>query len=155
MRARYARLTSRSYYFQPEYHTGKSFLVLNDVSTFSPNDCDFLWFFPVVLVLGFCRENVFTQCLCLTHEDNPIFERKALQLNKLESFLLKTVIPFIRIAHCPRGSYFKVLGDLILISANVSESMEKILPLEQSLVPVSFKRKLTYQETFIEEFIEK
>ena len=61
-------------------------------------------------------------------EDNEAFTRKALQLNKLESFLLKTVIPFIRIAHCPRGSYFKVLGDLILISADVSESMEKICP---------------------------
>ena len=78
-----------------------------------------------------------------------------MQLDKLESFLLKTVIPSIRIAHCPRGSYFKVLGDLILISANVSESMENILPLEQSLVPVSFKQKLTYQGSFIEEFIEK
>jgi hypothetical protein len=42
-----------------------------------------------------------------------------------------------------------------LITANVSQSMEKILPLEQSLVPVSFKRKLTYQGSYIEEFIEK
>ena len=88
-------------------------------------------------------------------EENEIFERKALQLNKLESFLLKTVIPFIRIAHCPRGSYFKVLGDLILISADVTESLEKILPLEQSLIPVSFKRKLAYEGSYIEEFVEK
>ena len=78
-----------------------------------------------------------------------------MQLNKLESFLLKTVVPFIRIAHCPRGSYFKVLGDLILISADVSDSMDKILPLEQSLIPVSFKRKLAYQGSYIEEFVEK
>ena len=65
------------------------------------------------------------------------------------------MIPFIRIAHCPRGSYFKVLGDLILISADVPSSMEKILPLEQSLVPVSFKRKLEYSGSYIEEYIEK
>ena len=68
---------------------------------------------------------------------------------------MKTVIPFIRIAHCPRGSSFKVLGDLILISADISESLGKILPLEQSLIPVSFKRKLAYQGSYIEEFVEK
>ena len=66
-------------------------------------------------------------------EDLEMFERRALQLNKLEAFLVKLVIPFIRIAHCPRGSYFKVKGDLILISANVRDSLETILPLEQSL----------------------
>ena len=65
------------------------------------------------------------------------------------------MIPFLRIAHCPRGSYFKVLGDLILITADVSKSLERILPLEQSLIPVSFKRKLSYQGSYIEEFVEK
>ena len=68
---------------------------------------------------------------------------------------MKTVISFIRIAHCPRGSSFKVLGDLILISADISESLGKILPLEQSLITVSFKRKLAYQGSYIEEFVEK
>ena len=47
------------------------------------------------------------------------YEREALKLNKLESYLLKMVIPFIRIAHCPRGSYFKVKGDLILITSDI------------------------------------
>ena len=78
-----------------------------------------------------------------------------MKLNKLEAYLLKLCIPFIRIAHCPRGSSFKVLGDLILISADVSESLTKILPLEQSMIPVSFKRKLAYKGSFIEEFVEK
>ena len=91
----------------------------------------------------------------LFKEDNDIFEREALKLNKLESFLLKRVIPFIRIAHCPRGSSFKVLGDLILISADVSNSLDKILPLEQSLLPVSFKRKLAYHGSYIEEIVDK
>ena len=59
------------------------------------------------------------------NENLETFERKVLQLNKLESFLLKLVIPFIRIAHCPQSSYLKVKGDLILISADISHSLEK------------------------------
>ena len=91
----------------------------------------------------------------LFNENVESYERRALQLNKLEAFLLKLVIPFIRIAHCPRGSYFKVKGDLILISADIQNSLERILPLEQSLIPVSFKRKLEYGGSYIEEFIDK
>ena len=88
-------------------------------------------------------------------EKQDIAERKALKMNKLESFLLKINIPFIRIAHCPRGPYFKVKGDLILISADLSHSLSKILPVEQNLIPVAFKRKLAYSGSFLEEFIEK
>jgi hypothetical protein len=80
---------------------------------------------------------------------------KALQLNKLESHLLKLVIPFIRIGHCPRGRYFKVRGNLILISADVKHSMSRILPKTQKLLPVSFKRKLCYTGSFIEEIIDR
>ena len=47
--------------------------------------------------------------------DQENHERQVLQLNRLEAYLLKLIIPFIRIAHCPRGSYFKVKGELILI----------------------------------------
>ena len=43
-----------------------------------------------------------------TDLDDENFERQALQLNRLESYLLKLVIPFIRVIHCPRGIYFKV-----------------------------------------------
>ena len=82
-------------------------------------------------------------------------ERRSLKLNRLEAFLLKLVIPFIRIAHCPRGPYFKVKGDLILISSDIEKSLSKILPLEQSLIPVAFKRRLAYKGSFIEEIIEK
>ena len=88
-------------------------------------------------------------------ERNDLAERKAVKMNKLESFLLKLVIPFIRLAHCPRGPYLKVKGDLILISADVSHSLSQILPLEQSLIPVAFKRKLAYSGSYIEEIIEK
>jgi hypothetical protein len=87
--------------------------------------------------------------------DKVSYERQYLKLNRLESYLLKLVIPFIRIAHCPRGSYFKVKGDLILISSDISHSLSRIMPLQQSLIPVCFKRKLSYTGSFIEEYIEK
>ena len=80
---------------------------------------------------------------------------QVLELNKLEAHLLKLVIPFVRIAHCQRGSYFKVKGNLILISANVSQSLSKILPLNQDILPVCFKRKLEYKGNYLEEIIDK
>ena len=88
-------------------------------------------------------------------EDPEQYERKVLKLNKLEAYLLKLVIPFIRIAHCPRGPYLKVKGDLILISSNIDHSLTKILPSEQGLIPVSFKRKLSYSGSYLEEYVEK
>ena len=60
-----------------------------------------------------------------------------------------------RIAHAPRGPYFKVRGDLILITADLKHSMSQILPLNQDIVPVSFKRHLSYSGAYLEEFIEK
>ena len=50
--------------------------------------------------------------------DDP--RKKYLELNRLEDYLLKPVIPFIRIGHLPRGSYFQVKGELIMISADVN-----------------------------------
>ena len=90
-----------------------------------------------------------------TNLDQEIRETQALQLNRLESYLLKLVIPFIRIVHCPRGSYFKVKGDLILISSDISHSFSKILPVDQTLIPVCFKRKLSYSGSYVEEFVDK
>ena len=87
--------------------------------------------------------------------DDENYEREILQLNKLEAYLLKPVIPFIRIGHCPRGPYFKVKGDLILISSDVNHSLTKVLPVDQSLIPVCFKRKLSYSGSYIEEYVEK
>ena len=87
--------------------------------------------------------------------DDENYDRQQLKLNKLESHLLKLCIPFIRIGHCPRGRYFKIKGDLILISSDIEHSLSKILPIQQSLIPVSFKRKLSYTGAYIEEFIER
>ena len=48
--------------------------------------------------------------------DQEIYEREYLKLNRLESYLLKLVIPFIRIAHCPRGRYWSTLNSTQLNS---------------------------------------
>ena len=42
-----------------------------------------------------------------------------------------------------------------MISADVIESMQKILPVEQNLVPVSFKKKLVYTGHYIQEYVDK
>ena len=44
---------------------------------------------------------------------------------------------------------------MILISANVAETMRRILPIEQNLFPVSFKRKLQYEGYYMREVIDK
>ena len=77
-------------------------------------------------------------------------------LSKLESHLLKLVIPFIRIAHIPGYGQFKVKGPMITIEADVQKTMdEKILPRKQELIPVSLKRKLTYKGSVMEEIVSK
>ena len=80
---------------------------------------------------------------------------QSLELNKLEAHLLKLTLPFIRIAHCPRGAYFKLKGSLIMISADIPHSLSRILPQDQNILPVCFKRKLEYQGNFLEETINK
>ena len=96
-----------------------------------------------------------TNCTPHNEKDRDDLEKKYLQLNRLEDYLLKPVIPFIRIGHLPRGSYFQVKGELIMISADVVESLQKILPVNQDLVPVSFKKKLEYTGHYISEYIDK
>ena len=100
---------------------------------------------------------------CIYRESSSTFEnainkeeceRSLFQLNRLEAYLLKLVIPFIRVAHCPRGPYLKIKGDLILISADIQHTMSRILPVNQQLIPVFFKRKLAYSGSYIEEVVE-
>ena len=76
-------------------------------------------------------------------------------LNKLEAFILKLVIPFVRVAHCPRGPYLQVRGNLILISSDVSQSLQAIIPREQQILPVAFKRKISYDGHYLAEFIDR
>ena len=42
-----------------------------------------------------------------------------------------------------------------MISADVQQTVDKILPVTQNLIPVSFKRKLEYAGYFLEEYIDK
>ena len=77
------------------------------------------------------------------------------ELNRLEHNLLKPAIPFLRIGHCTRGRYLRLQGQLIMISADVVSSMEKILPIRQNLIPVSFKRKIEYKGYYIREYIDR
>ena len=42
-----------------------------------------------------------------------------------------------------------------MISADLQSSINKILPCQQHLIPVVFKRKLSYQGHFIEEWIDR
>ena len=46
-------------------------------------------------------------------------------------------------------------GSVIMISANLTKTIEKILPVRQNLIPVSFKRKLVYGGHYIREYIDK
>ena len=95
------------------------------------------------------------QCPPKNKTEREDVKQKYLELNRLEDYLLKPVIPFIRIGHLPRGRYFQVKGELIMISADVMESLHKILPLKQNLVPVSFKKKLEYTGHYIQEYVDK
>ena len=82
-------------------------------------------------------------------------DKKYLQLNRLEDYLLKPIIPFIRIGHMPRGRYFQLKGDLIMVTANVVDSLQKILPVEQNLVPVALKRKIEYSGFYMQEYVDR
>ena len=76
-------------------------------------------------------------------------------LNKLEAFILKLIIPFVRVAHCKRGQYLEVRGNLILISSDVAQSLQTIIPREQRILPVAFKRKLSYDGHYIAEYVDR
>ena len=77
------------------------------------------------------------------------------RLNTCEAYLLKKVIPFIRVAHLPRGPFFKVVGPMICVTADVEQTKDTIIPVEQHLIPVSLKRKLEYKGYYLQEVIDK
>merc|ERR1711955_103016 len=79
-----------------------------------------------------------------------------MSLSKLESHLLKLIIPFIRIAYIPGYGQFKVKGPMITVEADVTETLnEKVLPRQQELIPVALKRILSYKGTVMEEMVSK
>merc|ERR1711954_479226 len=84
------------------------------------------------------------------------FLTEKMSLSKLESHLLKLIIPFIRIAYIPGYGQYKVKGPMITVEADVTETLnKKILPRQQELIPVALKRKLSYKGTVMEEMVSK
>merc|ERR1712180_547023 len=84
------------------------------------------------------------------------FLTEEMSLSKLESHLLKLIIPFIRIAHIPGYGQYNVKGPMITVEADVTNTLnEKILPRQQELIPVALKRKLSYKGTVMEEMVSK
>merc|ERR1711962_519912 len=84
------------------------------------------------------------------------FLTEKMSLSKLESHLLKLIIPFIRIAYIPGYGQYKVKGPMITVEADVTNTLnEKILPRQQELIPVALKRKLSYKGTVMEEMVSK
>ena len=80
------------------------------------------------------------------------------KLNTLEAYLIKLRIPFLRLANMPRSPNLKVFGSMVCVSANIDESMQRIqnrLSLQSStLIPVNFKRKLTYTGSYMSKIID-
>ena len=76
-------------------------------------------------------------------------------LNLMEKYLLKLTIPFIRVAHVPRTPNLKLVGGSICIQANISHSIERLKINPENIIPVSFKRKLTYKGFYMEQVINK
>merc|ERR1712240_272118 len=84
------------------------------------------------------------------------FLTEEMSLSKLESHLLKLIIPFIRIAYIPGYGQYKVKGPMITVEADVTKTLnEKILPRQQERIPVALKRKLSYKGTVMEEMVSK
>ena len=80
------------------------------------------------------------------------------KLNNLEAYIIKLRIPFLRLANMPRSPNLKVFGNMVMVSADVNESVQKIegrLELQNnSLIPVNFKRKLSYRGSYMSKMID-
>ena len=76
-------------------------------------------FLEKVQNMSHCKETLMMNVNSLDVSDPTKLEKRYLQdaakLNRLESFILKLVIPFVRVANCRRGRYLMVKGNLILI----------------------------------------
>ena len=76
-------------------------------------------------------------------------------LNLMEKYLLKLTIPFIRVAHVPRTPNLKLIGGSVCIQANISHTIERLQINPENIIPVSFKRKLSYKGYYMEQVINK
>ena len=77
------------------------------------------------------------------------------KLNLLEQYLIKLTIPFIRVAHIPRTPNLKLLGGSVCIQSDLSHTVQRLDINPETIIPVSFKRKLRYEGHYIEQVIDK
>ena len=76
-------------------------------------------------------------------------------LNILESYLLKINIPFIRVSHVPRSPNLKLVGGSVCIEADINHTVRRLQINPETIIPVSFKRKLSYTGYYLEQVIKK
>ena len=76
-------------------------------------------------------------------------------LNLLESYLIKITIPFIRVAHMPRSPNLKLIGGSVCIEADINHSIGRLQINPENIIPVSFKRKLSFTGHYLEQVINK
>ena len=78
-----------------------------------------------------------------------------MKLNLLEQYLIKLTIPFIQVAHIPRTPNLKLLGGSVCIQSDLSHTVERLDINPETIIPVSFKRKLEYEGHYIAQVIDK
>ena len=74
-------------------------------------------------------------------------------LNILESYLLKITIPFIRVSHVPRSPNLKLVGGSVCIEADINHTVRRLQINPESIIPVSFKRKLSFSGYYLEQVL--
>ena len=72
-------------------------------------------------------------------------------LNILESYLLKITIPFIRVSHVPRSPNLKLVGGSVCIEADINHTVRRLQINPETIIPVSFKRKLSFSGYYLEQ----
>ena len=77
------------------------------------------------------------------------------KLNLMEQYLIKLTIPFIRVVHIPRTPNLKLLGGSVCIQSDLSHTVERLDINPETIIPVSFKRKLEYEGHYIAQVIDK
>ena len=61
----------------------------------------------------------------------------------------------MRTAHIPRSNELKVMGPLINVEAEIEETTQNFVPIDQKFIPCALKHKPEYPGAYIEEVIDK
>ena len=76
-------------------------------------------------------------------------------LNLMEEYLIKLTIPFIRVVHMPRSPNLKLMGGSVCIQADIAHTVDRLNINPETIIPVSFKRKLQYEGHYMAQVINK